>query len=518
MRQRVSSRSTPPQSLVEAHRDGSLVLFVGAGASKDHPSSLPDFWGLAAEIAEELHQPWPRTDDVADRVAEFLDRIEGRPDGFDEGISSVRRLLRAYRDTAKPEDFFGRLDDEPDVNVHKWVVDRIQQSPEPNLLHRRIAALADSGEKLRMVTTNFDLHLTTALKDAGACFEEFQGPALPLGDDFEGLVYLHGNISQPPERLVVTDKDFAAAYLQDARAARFLERMFRKYTVLFVGYSHSDTMMYHIGRALSSDNDRRYALVGESGLDRDYWERRLGIKPVTYEVIGDSHERLGEAIERWADQAAMGLTDHRERVRNLVTSTGPPSQEPDDVSYLEETIAHPERVQFFVEFARDRKWLEWVAGQHSFQQIFNPNLLSPEALADGLRIVGADSENAEPALYKSLGVTEALAGWFAEHYALNPEHYTQTQNGMENALSIAGANGGRLSRPLWNSLRHHLPEDLSPGWARSWVLQLLRDAPERGFEGLSYALPRLQWPRDRVMAMVLFDSLTEPRRHPGKVG
>ena len=55
-----------PLALVEAQREGSLVIFVGAGASMGTPSSLPDFRTLTAAIAadasvtptpEELNQP-----------------------------------------------------------------------------------------------------------------------------------------------------------------------------------------------------------------------------------------------------------------------------------------------------------------------------------------------------------------------------------------------------------------------------------------------------------------------------
>jgi hypothetical protein len=42
-----------PAALIDAHRAGELVIFVGAGASRDGPSSLPDFRTLTAQIAAE---------------------------------------------------------------------------------------------------------------------------------------------------------------------------------------------------------------------------------------------------------------------------------------------------------------------------------------------------------------------------------------------------------------------------------------------------------------------------------
>ncbi|OMC21142.1 hypothetical protein A5736_00585 [Mycobacterium sp. SP-6446] len=57
----------------------------------------------------------------------------------------------------------------------------------------------------------------------------YLGPALPMGDDFTGIVYIHGRLDQEHRRLVATDEDFGKAYLNDAWAARFLDRMFAAY-------------------------------------------------------------------------------------------------------------------------------------------------------------------------------------------------------------------------------------------------------------------------------------------------
>jgi len=67
------------------------------------------------------------------------------------------------------------------------------------------------------------------------CQPVYEPPALPVGDDFLGVVHLHGSLTQEPRRLVVTDINFSRANLREAWAARFLERMFASFTVLFVG-------------------------------------------------------------------------------------------------------------------------------------------------------------------------------------------------------------------------------------------------------------------------------------------
>src|SRR5207247_1672794 len=78
----------------------------------------------------------------------------------------------------------------------------------------------------------------------------FYAPALPLGDDFNGLVYLHGSAAEAPHHCILTDEDFGRAYLTQAWASRFLAAMFSRYVVLFVGYSHDDTVMNYLARGL----------------------------------------------------------------------------------------------------------------------------------------------------------------------------------------------------------------------------------------------------------------------------
>ena len=55
-----------------------------------------------------------------------------------------------------------------------------------------------SGRPVRIVTTNYDLHLSTVLSMRGIQLEEYIAPALPMGDDFTGVVYLHGSVQQEP--------------------------------------------------------------------------------------------------------------------------------------------------------------------------------------------------------------------------------------------------------------------------------------------------------------------------------
>jgi len=432
-----------PRALVEAHQNGKLVIFVGAGASRGSPSDLPDFRQLTRDIAAEA------------QVAVTDDQLD------------------------EPDIFLGDLEDQYDVDVHVRVAARIDvAASQPNQLHQAIAALAAAGPRLRIVTTNYDLHLSEALGAQGDSVPKYMGPALPMGDDFTGLVYLHGCLRQGPRALIVTDADFGQAYLRDAWAARFLERMFATYAVLFIGYSHKDVVMQYLGRALRAES-ARFVLTSEP--DAAHW-RRLRIESVGYPLVGGSHDALVDAVDGWASLASMGLLDHRQRIALVLSAS--PSQIPEETSYLEAVIAEPDKVGFFTEYARGPDWLSWAAGQPEFRRLFDPSAAVT-------------------------GCTLPLASWFAEHYVM-AEDLTDV------ALSVVREAGALLGPQLWSAIGQclHARGAPRPTWLGPWLVLLIQNDPELRTNWLDYALVASRWPEDRAAALLLFDHLTEPHVVP----
>lgn len=428
-----------PTAVIEAHRAGKLVIFVGAGASLDVPANLPGFRALTVSIAAEA-------------------QVEATNDELDH-----------------PDVFLGKLVDRQ-VDVHRRVAAHIGvPTSKPNRLHTALGELAVTGGPVRIVTTNYDLHLSTVLSGLHIQVEEYVGPALPMGDDFTGVVYLHGSLRQEPRHLVVTDRDFGRAYLRDAWAARFLERMFATYTVLFVGYSHGDVVMRYLARALVPGASRYVLTSTPDALD---W-RPLGLCPIGYPVVGGSHAALVDAIERWAFLASMGLLDHRQLILDLVSV--PPSQVPEEASYLEAVIADPEQVRLFAELARGEEWLAWAAAQSKFRRLFEPS--------------------APPT-----GCTLTLADWFAAHYVMD-EVLTPF------ALGVMRAAGGRMGPTLWSAIGRHMHRRGPPrsDWLGPWLVLLIQNATQETPDWLEYALVASRWPDDRPAALLLFDHLTEPQ-------
>ena len=127
--------------------------------------------------------------------------------------NSLSRFWGDPTDVPKPDEpldyYLGRLETRR-VNVHQRAHDIIARSDsKPNLFHTKILSLFPSPETTRIVTTNFDLHFLSAAKQIWTSpIETFCAPALPLGNNFHGIVFLHGSLNHPASDLVITDSDF----------------------------------------------------------------------------------------------------------------------------------------------------------------------------------------------------------------------------------------------------------------------------------------------------------------------
>ena len=64
-----------PQVLLDAHREGRVVFFIGAGASMPAPSNLPSFQALAEFLGKESGVPYETSENG---IPEPIDRFLGR--------------------------------------------------------------------------------------------------------------------------------------------------------------------------------------------------------------------------------------------------------------------------------------------------------------------------------------------------------------------------------------------------------------------------------------------------------
>lgn len=442
-----------PAEVITAWEERKLVIFTGAGISMAPPSDLPSFLSLAAQVAQTVQSP------------------------LDPGADEWKFQLDAFMDV---------VNEGEGVDVHRLVQSIVTKpGSQPNENHIALARIA-AKYSTRVITTNYDLHLEAALAaHHKGRLDVFRAPAMPLGDDFDGLIYLHGSAEDDPRRLVVTDRDFSSAYFHSAWAARFLERMFRSYVVLFVGYSHSDVVMKYLGLGLGPES-KRYVLTDNP--DNAIW-RRLHVTALDYPA--GRHDVLTSCLVEWSKFGGMGLLDHRQRLRGLLSAASEPA--PDEESYLEDSLRREDRVRFFCEFATDKYWLEWAAKREPFKKLFD-------------RSTGPDP------------VTNELAEWFARSFALVDDAAQELNERRSlSAWTVFAEAGGVLSAPVWNALGGGLlvAKSARPAHAMRWLWALMEQEQAGCNEDfLDYALEWSELGDDPELFLALLAHLMTPQLAP----
>ena len=316
-----------PHAVLDAQQEGRLVIFAGAGVSIPRPSRLPSFKVLAKKIARGT---------IAIERNEPLDHFLGRAEVAGNDVQKKAREI-LYRPSSKP-----------------------------NVLHESFVGIFSDPTILRIVTTNFDLHFEYAIRKRWPDTETniWHAPALPQGNDFSGLVYLHGRL-QKQERLILTDEDFGQAYLTRGWARRFLQDLFEEYTVLFVGYSHQDIVMNYLARGLPpKTKPTRYILTPLGGRQWEY----LGIEAIVYEA-DKIHSRLQEFSRVWAKESQLGVLERETQVQQIVHGD-PTTLTKEDEDRLLYILGRPVWAQYFFRHADAPGWLDWADSHGILNALF----------------------------------------------------------------------------------------------------------------------------------------------------
>jgi hypothetical protein len=239
-------RSGPdiPERLLQAHEDGKVVFFCGAGIS--YPAKLPGFAGLVKEILKSLNIAPDPIQLAAIKAGQFDTAI-----GLIEGsiVNGREKVRRAISEILTPKNLTGKA-----IETHEAILTLGRCRDEQN-----------REKRTRVITTNFDRLFEFCIAKEPSHIPTYEAPLLPIPKNrWDGLVYLHGLIPAEEstthlDRLVVSSGDFGLAYLTERWAARFVSELFRNYTVCFVGYSINDPVLRYMMDALAADK-----LLGES--------------------------------------------------------------------------------------------------------------------------------------------------------------------------------------------------------------------------------------------------------------
>ena len=424
-----------PKALLDALRDGRLIIFAGAGVSMGEPANLPSFKKLAEAIAH------------------------GTGTVLDKGESD--------------DQFLGRLQHRG-VQVHARAAEELSKhDPKPTTLHYDLLRIFSDPASTRVVTTNFDLLFEGA---AAELFESqpdvITAPALPVASRFSGIVHVHGSIDREDD-MVLTDSDFGRAYLTEGWARRFLVDLFRSHTVLFVGYSHNDTVMNYLARALTPETER-FALTNGSDVGR--WQI-LGIQPVLYSLSSSGdHSSLYEGVKGLANYVSRGILDWQREIIGIARNAPPLEVEASDI--IHDALSDPTRARFFTSAAFHPEWIGW---------------LERNGYLDNLLRVGFEGISE-----RDVELAEWLAGKFAQDRANDLFHLIARHN-------------LQVHRELWVRLARKIgfekDQPVEPDDLARWVSILLHTAPPSPWIGpIRFLLPSLG---ERCADANLTDSLLE---------
>jgi hypothetical protein len=289
-----------PEALLQAHEEGRVVFFCGAGIS--YPAGLPNFRGLVDRVYELVGTKPNLIEQEAYNNYQYdatLNLLEHRLPG--QRYELRKALMQALQPKLKRK---GASD-----------------------THKALLELSKSHHDgaLRLVTTNFDRIFQRVAKLNKQSLVAYPAPMLPIPKKsrWNGIVYLHGllpehNDESELNKLVLTSGDFGLAYLTERWASRFVSELFRNYVVCFVGYSINDPVLRYMmdalaaDRILGEDTPQAYALgdcePGQEKAKTIEWEAK-GVSPILYErPIGkQDHSALHLTLKTWAKTYSVGI-------------------------------------------------------------------------------------------------------------------------------------------------------------------------------------------------------------------
>lgn len=293
-----------PKNLLEDQDNGKVVFICGAGVSK--ASGLPDFIDLTKHIIDHFHPL--KGSEIRKEFSPWLRNKPGSPKTPLDQI--YERLYEEYGESEVHR-----------VVAEKLRIDDDRRSGKHELL---LKISSDKNGQPQIVTTNFD-HLLE--RGPGSSIDTFCYPDLPNAQgngSVTGITYLHGRLKEPEEanhNYVLSSTDLGHAYVSDGRAARFICRLARRYTIVFIGYKAEDPPMKYLLWGLKKDDAYRSARMYafDKGDHSDIKAKWSGQRVVG---IGyDRHHNLWKTMRAWAGHVAdLGC---RERELISIARRGP---------------------------------------------------------------------------------------------------------------------------------------------------------------------------------------------------
>ncbi len=286
-----------PEQISLAALEATLVIFVGAGVSRQMGS--PSWNDLADKCLNLLATKGLITFGEVDQLSNLHAR---------QRLSIARRIAESDPESL---DFPRLVQPEP---------------PKGSSVYESLKSL-----DCVYVTTNYDQFLdrdSVRLSSLSGGAEVSSSPETidkltcrpsqftrALLDNPRAVIHLHGSVDDPGS-MIVTTVDYLSHY-SDPHVKNFLEELFTRYTVLFVGYGMEELeILEHICRKSGSPSEpqaSRFMLTGYfshqtktfSHLQR-YFRDSFGLQVIPFSRDLRNHDQIEEILKNWCGKLKMG--------------------------------------------------------------------------------------------------------------------------------------------------------------------------------------------------------------------
>lgn len=374
-----------PDDLLLARDRSEVVFFCGAGVSQAR-AGLSNFTQLARNVMDRLG---PAGSSPARKLldrATSLDPIQGV--GSYVATDRIFSLLEREFDTA---------------DIHAAVAAALKpQGGADRSAHELVLDLA--GRKtgaVRLVTTNFD-----------RLFEDCDPNVISIGPahlpdpkraELNAVIHLHGRVDtdykgSDVEGFVLSSGDFGRAYLADGWAARFIQSLLSRFSIVFLGYSADDPPVQYLLEALKGAPHaigRMYAFQsGDSSVAASLWENK-GVHAMAFEPA-DGYKALWSTLEAWA-QRANDVDGWHDAVLSKA-ARGPAALQPHERGQVAHVLSSAEGARRATQFEGGGIPSSWLHVIDARQRYRTPekNLDSPEGGLDPFDQFGLDDDNPPP--------------------------------------------------------------------------------------------------------------------------
>ncbi len=265
----------PPQ-IIEASENKRLAIFIGAGLSR--------FMGCSSwsKLAENLLDKC----ESEGLINNFEKTVLSQNGDFKKTITICNRLLG--NDDRFLNEMKASLNDDDVGNEH------VDLS-----LYQGLFSLNGL-----FITTNADRHIDQVFLPENILIDDF---TTSTTIDNHHLYKIHGSITDP-DSLIFTVEGYLKRYT-DPEYGKFLEEIFTKYTVLFLGYGLSEfELMDYLFTSISPTGNKHFFLKDYFTHEQRIYEfdqlyfDDLGINLIPYSKDTHGFKQLPIIIESWVDE------------------------------------------------------------------------------------------------------------------------------------------------------------------------------------------------------------------------